>query len=790
MFQAAFEDGRIEGVGDELQPTPVRNLLGSTDAVQPTPPLDRMQEEGWQRWAPIFDELKGYFTNREKQLPETVLNQVLDADAGRMLKEYMGQVYGQMADTKLAAIKWGENKRDMALLNYSGRTGFDNVLGAILPYSFWTTRTALHWAMRALDRPALMANYARIRNFQRKTVNTPGFPTRLRNKMKIPMPFLPSWAGDGIYIDPLKQLFPFENLTRPFEMMAQQKNNEQKRAESLLQQWVEDEEVSATEAQQAIDTQQGPTWDKALAQARMDTEGEITNPLDFAFLISGPSLPLGWLYNALKGTPEKIGQLPITRLVQGTSALLGANQGRGVNIERPIRKALGLPERDWLEDYRVERMLANMTAEGLIDSSEAVQAMIDKTGDAYQEAQARIAKQGALSTWTGALGSDLFPEGEQEQRALAQEYSRAIAAYESGNDQALTKFWDAHPEYEARRAMGQDPTKRLRQFLISKVWDGYMSAPDLRKRELSDQLGNLFQDNFLNKETRSYDTIDTDTLTLWAKLFGQTTPAAAGQGAERPLDLNLTDEATTQAVQTYYDQRDELYPQASRLQSIYFGIPEGAAREQWASQYPVLDEYEMWKNGYLAEHPEIIPYVTGEDNKVAGAKPEIQARYYQFQNYRDRYFPDIFTKQDEYFTIPEDSGERKAYLAANPDLPAYWDWRKQYMASYPEMIPYIMSTDSLAKAVLGEKYQTPEEQMAAATPEYNQDYYNQDYLTTQELGEFTPALIRQIMGHFYANQQLGAGATQELHRIYDMSGRTEGYEQFMEAVQNSFALQR
>jgi len=112
------------------------------------------------------------------------------------------------------------------------------------------------------------------------------------------------------------------------------------------------------------------------------------------------------------------------------------------------------------------------------------------------------------------------------------------------------------------------------------------------------------------------------------------------------------------------------------------------------------------------------------------------------------------------------------------------------MASYPEMIPYIMSTESLAKAVLGEKYQTPEEQMAAATPEYNQDYYNQDYLTTQELGEFTPALIRQIMGHFYANQQLGAGATQELHRIYDMSGRTEGYEQFMEAVQNSFALQR
>jgi hypothetical protein len=787
LFQATFEDGRTVPIPDEQQPSPAINMLGSTDTIQPAPPLDRMQEEGWKQWEPIFDEMKGYFTNKERQTPGSVLNQVLDEDTARALKAYMGNVYGQMADTKLAAIKSGEMKRDMALLNYSQRTGFDNVLGAGLPYSFWTTHSAVNWAMRAIDRPALMANYARIRNFQNNVVNTKGFPTRLKNKMKIPMPFLPDWAGDGIYIDPFKQIFPFENITRPFEQWQAQRTQEQRRAETILQMWVEDEQMDATTAQQAIQSHQGDAWDKAVAQAKLDTEGEISNPLDFAFLMSGPSLPIGWLYNVAKGTPEKISQLPVTKMIQSATALMGANKGRGVNIEGPIRKALGLPERDWLQDYRVERMLANMTAEGKLTSNQAIQAMIDKTGPYYQEAEARVAKSGALSFFGGFTGADLFPEGEAEQRGLKNEYDTAIAAYEAGQTDALTKFWDAHPEYEARRAMGQDPEKRMRQFLISQVWDGWNNAQDLTKRDLTEGLGNLFQDNFLNKETRSYDTIDTDTLAMWAKVMGGTVPEAAGNVPTLPI--NITDPQIVTQYQDYQDQRDQYFPGIGRLESIYYGIPEGEGRDRWAAQHPELDEYNQWKNAYFAQHPEIIQYAIGEDNKVAGQKPEIQAKYYQFQAYRDSQFPGIFDKQDEYFSLPEKSAERKAYLEANPDLPAYWDWRKQYMAQYPDMIPYLMSTESLAQKVLGADYQP--QTVSAPMPEYTQEYNNPEYLSDQELGEFTPALIRQVMGHFYANQQIGSGAQKELRRIYNMSGRKMSFDEWIDVViKNTFGLQR
>ncbi len=65
-------------------------------------------------------------------------------------------------------MRYGEQLRDAALLNYTRRYGIDNYLNLIYPYQFWYTRTMMNWAMRMIDRPAWFAMYARMRRVQRE----------------------------------------------------------------------------------------------------------------------------------------------------------------------------------------------------------------------------------------------------------------------------------------------------------------------------------------------------------------------------------------------------------------------------------------------------------------------------------------------------------------------------------------------------------------------------------------------------------------------------------------------
>src|SRR3990170_4371078 len=89
-----------------------------------------------------------------------------------------------------------------------------------------------------------------------------------------------------------------------------------------------------------------------------------------------------------------------------------------------IRKSLGLPAFDQWEDYRVDRMLANMAATGDISSTEARRAMIERNGEAFEEAQRRAAIEYGVSAMgsTLAIPAAAYPPGEERMRELAVEY--------------------------------------------------------------------------------------------------------------------------------------------------------------------------------------------------------------------------------------------------------------------------------------------------------------------------------------------------------------------------------
>lgn len=577
-------------------------------------------------------------------------------------------------------------------------------------------------------------------------------PTRLRNKIRLPMPYMQSERGAGVYVDPLRQLFPIDQLAMPFDRLWQQETLIDRRAQYILLDWQANEEITPA---QAKDPQ---IIAKAKAMAEEQLDAEISNPLDLASTITGVSLPVQWGYNIARKKPDNIGQLPITRFVQSLTALAGANQGRGYNMEGPLRRKLGMVEQSKYDQYFVERELARMVADGVIDVETAKRAMMDKQGEAYIQAQARVAKVGAYRNLASVVALDTFPESEAEIRSLRAEYEKSMEAREKGNKNAVQDFFDKYPEYEAQTYVGDDPEERLRQYLRSQVWEKYMEMDDLHKRQAREQMGNLFNDAFLNKETRSYDSISTETLTAWATQLGAKTPKAA-PGIPQLQGLEFAPAAISATYQEMNNERDRLFPGIYRAQEAYFNLPEGRIRELFLGQHPELSKYWSWRDSYLAENPQVIPYAIGEDNKLAGVDPGIQALVYQYRADRAKLFPDVFKLQDAYFTL-ESSAAKKGYLAAHPELKRYWDWQKDFMNAYPQAIPYIKSTESIAKAVLGEDYTGD--------------------IIPVDVASWPPALVRQVLGYYTANQPLTAGAKTALRAEWKKTGSTETFNDWLD----------
>jgi hypothetical protein len=742
--------------------------LGEVQSHNPSPPLGEMQDEAYQNnIKPILNNLEALMTGPDAQVPSQIANLDTALDLGTMnqLKGYMGDVYGELGDTKLAGVRWAENRRDAALLNYSRRYGFDNFLTAAFPYQFWYTRTAAQWALRFIDKPGWLAQYARLRNFQRNTVQQPGFPRRLQNKMKIPVPFLPEFADGGMYVDPFRQVFPFEQFARPWEQRAQDQNMIEKRTVSLLERWAEDDEEDPQTVKDALEFRAGPLWDKAINLAKLDVESDTGNPWDFINLIMSPSLPIGYAYDWLRGKKDNISQLPATRLIQNVSGALGANQGRGFNIEGPLRRALGMPEYDKYHDYRVDRTLSDMVAEGVVSPEEGNIAMTDQTGDAYLMAQQRAAQTQQIKYLGAPFGADLFPEGEQTQRALKQEYDKARDAWLAGQTDALTTFFEAHPEYESRMLLFmENPEERMRFFLRSSIWDAWFDLPELHQKQLQEQLGDPFTQAFLNKETRSYDSIDTPTLAQWARVMGATAPETA---PETPAaQVELAGEAETASYQAFVEERDRKFPNIGKILQVMYEAPEGV-RPEYQKRFPEIEAYYQWRNKQFAEHPDIIQYALSEKSEMSGVPQDVQVLYYQFQTIRDQRFPNIFEIQEQYFQLPKKQ-RKKFREQEHPELVEYWDWRRDFMRQYPNLIPYLMSEESLAEAVLGDEGK-----------------YSSGGSTSQsiDINQLDPALVRMLTAYYMLGEPLGQGALKALQQLWEREGKPgKNFREFLDEV--------
>lgn len=457
----------------------------------------------------------------------------------------------------------------------------------------------------------------------------------------------------------------------------------------------------------------------------------------------------------------------------------------------------------------------------MISADDARLAMLNRQGAAYDQAVQRVSiEQMARTPGASALyaaghsnnpvdilaslpaslfPAGLFPEAELKMRGLYDDYKAAWKAHDNGDTTAVNNFFDEHPEYEARIAMLQDPTTRLRSYLINDIWNAYSKMPALDKKTAQSSLGALFQDAFLSNETRSYDSISDDTLASWAKALGGTTPQTS-----HPTDIIIpkNNPGLVSAVQTYEDQRNAYFPNIYTIQQQVYSLP----ADQQSAAYdanPVLKRYSIWRNSYLASNPSIIPYVESKDSELYGLSGDIQTEVYQFRAQRDKMFPNLDQEQNEYFSIPQGAmsnvayanskkgktmSQRALYLQNHPDLANYWNWRTQYAAQYPQASPYILSESTLSGMINGTRKSTAATASAntiynqANTTTPNQNQSSQVPLSQEELNSFTAPLVRQLLAYFASGTPLTDGATKELDAHLKASGRGITLDEYIGSV--------
>ena len=314
-------------------------------------------------------------------------------------------------------------------------------------------------------------------------------------------------------------------------------------AETNLYRMVQDGQATQQEAAAAARDRNGPLWEQALVQAKKEEGGD---PLSYMELLISPAMWLTLPWRLASGQANKISQLPYTRTVRALATATGIDAINLLDVESRVRKAAGVDQFGEWTDYYIDRQLSNMAADGAISARDALIAMNERTGPAYEQAVQRVQMEQALYTpgtaqilaarglvsgkskvsdlaaamLYGWLPSGLFPEGELKLRGLNDEYNKAWKGYNQGNKNAINDFFAKYPEYETRLALWDKPEERLRQFLISEVWDRYTQMPALNRKQVADQLGPTFQEQFLSKETRDYDSISPDTLAWWSGLMG------------------------------------------------------------------------------------------------------------------------------------------------------------------------------------------------------------------------------------------------------------------------------
>lgn len=582
---------------------------------------------------------------------------VLPPDLARELSGYItGKVNPAVGDALSAANVAGNWGISRTVLNYEARTNMDEWLTYVFPFLYWRRANATNWVKRFMERPGLLNAYVRSQQQLANMTQGEDYPARLRGKLQLPMPFMDDWMGGDLYFDPVEPFVPlkaiygseierakYTGLTQAIAGLPPTDDDITKIIRSKIKRGA----VDPRQAENDIANKGGEIWESAKDEASRDVAS-----VDNLSGLFTPHAPLQWLLAAMTQQTDAIGPLlPISRPIRMITGAAGAEGGMGINIESPVRNILrtmgltDLPEFDPWEQYRIDRELANMVALGLATEQEAKLAMLERSGKFYIQAAQRAnqAKMGgplgfAISQFTPI---QTFPTGERQLREASQrreelyrsetirlggnpdmpydqrkEFLRSRGAFAEGS--AISKFWDDNPGLAARSAVFQEPEERLKEWMISAIWERYHSLGYLDRRLVSEQLGDRFQEQFRNKPEsgpRTYEDVELMDLIQWGQRMnalvpnvpeGQIKQADAMRYLPKETLLFATSEQSA-IYQEFYTKRESKFPRAQvdKWFEELDRLKTSEDRSDYFKHNPEFEAYIKVSNFFSLEHPDI-----------------------------------------------------------------------------------------------------------------------------------------------------------------------------------------
>jgi hypothetical protein len=641
VAQEAFEAQKASKVTKATQAAKDQGFIPDAEKYFPDPqPIETgMSELNYGRSYAALDAIVEEATATSQKSSRLLKD--LPPELQKKVTQWGRQLESESGSFRAAGVQYASFRRDSALLNYNRRTNFDNWVGHMAPFAFWSTHSVFNWAIHSLDRPAMMTSYFRSRQFfETAGLTDQNVPERLKGNIRMSLPFVPDWMGD-VFVNPTRFMLPFDAWMAPVEQAHQSKFTEGNKIERTLEQMLEKGMITEEQYNEALTDKGGDAYEQARLQVREG--GENYDAMDFMSMTMTPHAPLMWAYNAMRGEKSEIGPFtPMSRTAKNVATMLGVEDWSNspYNVEARIRREMGLPAYDKWDNYRVGRSISNLAVDGKYDMKEIKEAMeiaalveagkmtsaeAVKTNKVYKEATLRSDIEQGGNVW-GVIGNLIgmparaYPEGEQIQRDMAEKFSDAYAKFDKGDVTALNDFFDEYPEYEARLALFKSPEERLKSFMVDHIWSRYNELPQIHKDEMREQLGQNFETHFLNKETRSYDNLTPEQLNIYLKLMGGKTVGKLSATEEALVEFNqlkLTDPETAWRVETFYSMRKEDFPDWSTLQNEYYKLPEGSvSRNKFKNNNPQLTEYWDARRQWMEQNPDLVRYLTDDEKQI------------------------------------------------------------------------------------------------------------------------------------------------------------------------------
>ena len=562
------------------------------------------------------------------------------------LDDYFERATRHVSQARVAASGYADEMRKFVLHDYPDRRGADMLLSNLFNFHFWPSRTAAKWiGTRLWTNPGLVADYIHFRQGMERQHAT-----------------YPDWWKYAINTNELLGLdmdnpifFRIENLVNPiYDLTSADFQDDRKRVN-----W----------------------WTAAIDDINKNIPGYL-NPA-FTYTIAAALRAQGEEEAAERWAGRL---LPATNLVTSLTSLIGAREGRGIEIDPSVQIFSGGigPHRRG----RIARALAAMLKEGKYTEEQIIDVARTRSGPAWEEAVARQMRKDA----TGTLVSN-FIGINSRQRSMDDltidqfwaDYSRLWAL--SGNMDSnefrynMEKMRDAYPFMDTLLLSRKGDKERDSAYayaVLSRVKPG-------KTDNLSAELGLPY--DMINKFYESKGDFSDWPEGDRKRFMG----VIADLGASLALPNDATRKEWLAASTRYSEMRDqakEIFGDDiwTKVDAAYAqkgaGINSNVQFEKYLENNPDVEQAMEWRTRYILQDPVLSAYYGGLDKLRS---------YYMGQMYdsiEKELGEDIWDKWTTYWSLRNTGQDdrAKAFFNDHPELEEYGDLKEEGLKQIQEQI--------------------------------------------------------------------------------------------------------